>query len=335
MSSSIPLSPILMHGQFVWYELTTSDVDAARRFYPPITGWGTQQFDKDYTMWTAGGVPFAGIFKLGPEQRQMGVPPNWMPYIEASSVDDTARKVTSLGGSVVVPPTDIPNTGRFAVAKDPQGAVFGLYKSSRPGSQGWDGKRVVGRFSWHELMTTDYARAFDFYRQLFGWEKTSEMDMGPSGKYFMYGAKGTPFGGIYNRPPEMAGMPPFWLLYVEVRDLSKAVDIATRSGAMVKQPPMDVPGGRIAVLGDPQGAGFAVHQSVAAVPAARPAAKPAAPKKAAAAKRPKAKAAKKSRPKAKSSVKKKSAAKKKSSARRKPAARKKSARKTKARARRR
>ena len=38
-----------MHGQFVWYELTTPDVDAARKFYPPITGWGTQQFDKDYT----------------------------------------------------------------------------------------------------------------------------------------------------------------------------------------------------------------------------------------------------------------------------------------------
>jgi predicted enzyme related to lactoylglutathione lyase len=259
-----------------------------------------------------------------------------MPYVEASSVDDTARKVTSLGGNVVVPPTDIPNTGRFAVVKDPQGAVFGLYKSSRPGSQGWDGKPVIGRFNWHELMTTDYARAFDFYRQLFGWEKTSEMDMGPSGKYFMFGSKGTPFGGMYNRPPEMAGMPPFWLLYVHVKDVSKAVDTTTRGGGMVKQPPMDVPGGRIAVLGDPQGAGFGVHQAVGAMPAAKPpAAKKAAPAKSKSASRPKAKAAKKSRPKAKSSAKKKSAGKKKTAARRRPAARKKSARKTKARARRR
>src|SRR5919204_840673 len=69
-----------MHGQFVWYELTTPDIDAARKFYPAITGWGTQSFDKDYTMWTTNGVPFAGIFRLGPDQRQQGIPPNWMPY---------------------------------------------------------------------------------------------------------------------------------------------------------------------------------------------------------------------------------------------------------------
>jgi len=67
-----------MHGQFVWYELTTPDVDAARKFYPPITGWGTQQFDQNYTMWTSEGVPIGGIFRRGPEQQQRGIPPNWM-----------------------------------------------------------------------------------------------------------------------------------------------------------------------------------------------------------------------------------------------------------------
>ena len=291
-----------MHGQFVWYELTTPDVDAARKFSPPITGWGTQQFDKDYTMWTTGGAPFAGIFRLGPEQRQKGIPPNWMPYIEANNVDETARKVTSLGGSVMHGPQDIPNTGRFAVVKDPQGAVFGIYKSNRP-SQSWDGTPVLGRFSWHELMTTDYKKAFDFYRQLFGWEKTGEMDMGGGNMYFMYGMKGKPFGGIFTRPPEMAGMPPFWMVYVHVKDVKKAVETATKSGGFVKQPPMEVPGGMIAILGDPQGAGFAVHA------AAAEAAKPAAAKATKAAPRPKAKAAK-SRPKAKAATRKKAAAKK-------------------------
>jgi predicted enzyme related to lactoylglutathione lyase len=247
-----------MHGQFVWYELTTPDVDAARKFYAPITGWGTQQFDKDYTMWTTGGEPLAGIFKLGPEQRQQGIPPNWMPYIEASNIDDTARKVTSLGGTVVVQPADIPGTGRFAVVRDPQGATFGLYKSVRP-SRAWDGTPTLGRFSWHELMTTDYQKAFDFYRQLFGWEKTGEMDIGDGTPYLMYGLKGSMYGGIFTRPPEMSGMAPFWLLYVNVKDVQKAVDTATKAGAFVRQPPMEVPGGMIAVLGDPQGAAFAVH----------------------------------------------------------------------------
>jgi hypothetical protein len=281
-----------MHGQFVWYELTTPDVDAARRFYPPLTGWGTQQFDKDYTMWTTGGVPFAGIFRLGPEQRQKGIPPNWMPYIEADNVDETARRATSLGGTVMHGPDDIPGTGRFAVLQDPQGAVFGIYKSSRA-SQGWDGTPVVGRVSWHELMTTDYRKAFDFYRQLFGWEETGGMDMGGGNTYFMYGMQGRMYGGIFNRPREMEGMPPFWLVYVHVKDVKKAVEATTRAGGMVKQPPMDVPGGQIAILGDPQGAGFGVHAA-----AASKASKPAAGKTSGVARRPKAKAAK-SRPKAK------------------------------------
>lgn len=247
-----------MHGQFVWYELTTPDVEGARKFYPPITGWGTQQFDKDYTMWTTGGAPFAGIFKLGPAQRQQGIPPNWMPYIEANNIDDTARKVTSLGGTVVVAPADIPGTGRFAVVRDPQGATFGLYKSNSA-SRAWDGTPTLGRFSWHELMTTDHQKAFDFYRQLFGWESMGGMDMGGGQTYAMYGMKGKMFGGMFNRPPEMASMPPFWMVYVNVKDVYKAVETATKAGGFVKQPPMEVPGGMIAILGDPQGAGFAVH----------------------------------------------------------------------------
>ena len=295
-----------MHGQFVWYELTTPDVDAARKFYPPITGWGTQQFDKDYTMWTTSGVPFAGIFRLGPEMRQQGIPPNWMPYIEAGNVDDTARKVTSLGGTVVVPPSDIPGTGRFAVVRDPQGATFGLYKSNTA-SRAWDGTPVLGRFSWHELMTTDYQKAFDFYRQLFGWEKLGQFDMGGGSPYLEYGLKGKMYGGIFTRPPEMSGMSPFWMVYAYVKDVKKAVATATKSGAFVKQPPMEVPGGTtIAVMGDPQGAAFAVH-SAAPTTATRP--KPAARKKAKAASRSKTKPAR-SRPRKKAATKQRTAARK-------------------------
>jgi predicted enzyme related to lactoylglutathione lyase len=286
-----------MHGQFVWYELTTPDVDGAKKFYPPITGWGTQQFDKDYTMWTTRGVPFAGIFQLGPEQRQKGIPPNWMPYVDVDNVDEAARKATSLGGKTMHGPQDIPNTGRFAVLQDPQGAVFGVYKSNKS-SQAWDGTPVIGRFSWHELMTTDYKKAFEFYRQLFGWQKVDEMDMGGGNPYFMYGMKGKMYGGMFNRPPEMSGMSPFWLMYVHVKDINKAVDTAKRAGAFVKQPPMETPdGGMIAILGDPQGAAFAVHQmKVSMADAAKPTAKTAT--------RPKAKAA------ARKSTAKKSAAKK-------------------------
>ena len=281
-----------MHGQFVWYELLTPDPDAAKRFYSSITGWGIQPFDKDYTMWTTAGAPFAGLYRLGPEMRQQGVPPNWMPYVESSNVDETVRLATSLGGKVTVPASDIPNVGRFAVLKDPQGAAFGVYRTSGP-STSWNGTPVLGRFSWHELMTTDYRKAFEFYQKLFGWEKTGEMDMGGGNMYFMYG-KGQPYGGIFNRHGDMMSMPPFWMVYIYVKDVRKAVETATKNGASVHRPPMEVPGGgTIAILADPQGAAFALHASsatasgsgTAAKKSGRPAKRSVAKKKTAAAKK--------------------------------------------------
>jgi hypothetical protein len=299
-----------MHGQFTWYELTTPDVDAAKKFYPRFTGWGTQAFDKDYTMWTSGGVPIAGIFQLTPEMRAQGIPPNWMPYVETSDVDETAKKCVSLGGKVNHGPADIPGTGSFAVLQDPQGAVFGVYKSNA-GSMGWDGTPVVGRFSWHELMTTDYAKAFEFYRGLFGWEKTGEMDMGGGAMYYMFGRGQKMYGGMFNRVADMASMPPFWLCYIHVKDVKKAVAAATKAGGSVHREPMDIPGGMIAIMGDPQGAGFAVHHESAPAFAAKPAAKKAVKKAAKASSpatvksKPKAKAAaKKTKPKLKAAAKK-------------------------------
>ena len=210
--------------------------------------------------------------------RAQGIPPNWMPYVETNDVDETARVASSLGGSIVSGPMDIPGTGRIAVVRDPQGATFGIYKPNGV-SPAWDGTPVVGRFSWHELMTTDWKAAFEFYHTLFGWEKQSEMDMGGGSMYAMFG-KNQMYGGMFNRTPEMASMRPFWLCYVYVKDVGKAVDIATKAGAFVQRPRMEIPGGTIAILGDPQGAGFALHDSMAGAATPKPPAK-AAMKKAA------------------------------------------------------
>jgi predicted enzyme related to lactoylglutathione lyase len=306
-----------MHGQFVWYELTTSDAEASKKFYPRFTGWGTQPFDQDYTMWTTGGVPFAGIFKLTDEMRQQGVPPNWMAYVEADDVDATVNKAKSLGATVMAGPGDIPNVGRYAVLMDPQGAAFGVYKSVRE-SRAWDGTPVIGRMSWHELMTKDHEAAFRFYSALFGWEKNGEMDMGGGNMYLMYGRGDAMYGGMFTQTGDMASMHPFWLMYIHVKDVAKAVDIATKAGAQVHRPQMDIPGGSIAILGDPTGAGFAVHhQSAPAAAAAQPAAKTVAKKSA-------SKAKKKARP----ATKKKAAAKKATKPARKAAAKKASKKKT-------
>ena len=290
-----------MHGQFVWYDLMTSDPAGAQRYYPQLAGWKTQKFEPSepgnpYTMWTVDGEPIGGVGKITNEQAAMGTKPAWLPSVQVNNVNEATQKVTSLGGKVVHGPMPIPNMGSYAIIRDPQGATISLYQPSGA-TQGFDGTPSVGRFSWNELMTTDADRAFDFYRQLFGWEKTGEMDMGDGSMYLMFGMKGKPFGGIFNRDAaRMPNMAPNWLPYIYVRDVKKTVDAATRAGGMLGRGPMDIPGGIIAILADPQGARFALHQGTSQA-AATSKSKPKSRKKSAAKKAGKAKKAA-ARPKA-------------------------------------
>jgi predicted enzyme related to lactoylglutathione lyase len=142
-------------------------------------------------------------------------------------------------------------------------------------------------------MTTDHPKALAFYQRLFGWEKTSEMDMGGGNMYVLYGKGQKMYGGMFNRMPEMGSMPPFWLCYILVKDVHKAVETATRRGATVVREPMPIPGGMIAILADPQGAGFAVHHMDVPAEASRAPAKKTAKKTAAS--RPKRAAARKAK----------------------------------------
>jgi predicted enzyme related to lactoylglutathione lyase len=122
----------------------------------------------------------------------------------------------------------------------------------------------VGHFSWHELATTDPEAAFAFYADLFGWEKTSAMDMGPMGVYQMFGPGGVPFGGIYRKPAEQPG-PPAWLHYARVPDTNAAVETVRQKGGQVLNGPMEVPGGdMVAMILDPQGGPSAVHEAKSA-----------------------------------------------------------------------
>jgi predicted enzyme related to lactoylglutathione lyase len=218
-------------------------------------------------MWVAKSGPVGGVMKLPEDAKAMGAPPHWLPYINTPDVDATVRQANQLGAKTLFGPHDIPNVGRFAVLQDPQGAVFATFKASGSPMPMSD-KPGIGEFSWHELVTTDWNAAFRFYQQLFGWEKTESMDMGPEmGIYQMYGWKGNTLGGMMNRPKEMQA-PPNWLSYIRVADSKQATDTFKRLGGTLLNGPMEVPGGDWISQGlDPQGAAFAVH-SVTAKPVA-------------------------------------------------------------------
>ncbi|MES2180444.1 MAG: VOC family protein [Gemmatimonadota bacterium] len=250
------------HSPFVWHELMVPDTSTAPAFYKGVTGWGTQKFEgpMDYTMWVNGETPVGGLMPLDKDLQAMGVPSHWLHYVGVANVDDSAALAESLGARVNVPPTDIPNTGRFAVLADPQGASFAIYTSSQDAPPAGD--PAIGDFSWTELGTTDSDAAFAFYSKLFGWTETSTMDMGGGMMYKMFGGGGAPIGGMYTIGKEMEGMPPNWLGYVLVTSVADSVEAVKNGGGQLMSGPMDIPGGKIAVFTDPQGAHFATHETV-------------------------------------------------------------------------
>ncbi len=250
-------------GRFVWYELMTTDPEAAKRFYGDVIGWTVQDWPgpNPYSVWQADGTGMGGLMALPAELRSAGVPPHWMGYVHVADVDRATARAKDLGGAVRVPPTDIPEVGRFAVLADPQGATIALLAPQGEGTA--PDQTKVAFVGWHELSTTDHEAAWAFYSGLFGWKQGSTMDMGEMGPYVMYhhpaDAADRSLGGISDLAKIM-GVHPHWLYYVNVADLDGAMERVKRGGGQVENGPSDVPGGRVAQCQDPQGVPFAMFQ---------------------------------------------------------------------------
>lgn len=116
-------------GAACWYELSTRDTAAASRFYTQLFGWNTQSMNEggmQYTVFRRGEQGIAGMMAMPAQAGD--TPANWAPYFAVSDCDQSVEKAKQLGGKVLMQPTDIPRTGRFAVLKDPQGAMFSILR---------------------------------------------------------------------------------------------------------------------------------------------------------------------------------------------------------------
>jgi len=250
------------NGSFCWIELATSDQAAAKNFYGSIFGWtpndmpmGPNDF---YTIFRIDGRDAAAGYTLRPEQVAQHVPPHWMLYIQVDSVDASAGKVPGLGGKVIVAPFDVFDAGRMAVIQDPTGAYFSLWQPNR--SKGVGIAQVHGTLCWADLSTPDPERAKAFYSGLFGWQLTvGEKDT--SG--YLHIKNGEDFiGGVPPAKHRQPGVPAHWMAYFQVDDVDVTANKAKEMGAKLCLPPMSMEGvGRLAVIGDAQGAMFAIFKS--------------------------------------------------------------------------
>lgn len=118
-------------GALCWTELTTSDTNAAEKFYTQLFGWMPKHSaagaPMEYTEFSVSGTPSIGMMAK-PKDMPAHIPSYWMPYFQVTSVDGSASKAKELGGKVMIGPQDIPDAGRFAILTDPQGAMFAVFQ---------------------------------------------------------------------------------------------------------------------------------------------------------------------------------------------------------------
>jgi predicted enzyme related to lactoylglutathione lyase len=187
----------------------------------------------------------------------MGAQPRWTGYVGVDDVDAATDRLKHLGGTVYVPPTDVPDVSRFSVVADPQMAILALVKGLNSGQEQPSALGMPGHVGWHELSAVNWQEAFAFYGELFGWQKV-DADVGGIGTYLIFSAGGHTIGGMSTKPP--AAPMPFWLYYFNVDDLDAAAKRVTAGGGKILEGPIEARGGnRIARCVDPQGAMFALR----------------------------------------------------------------------------
>lgn len=238
-------------GTPIWYELITPEADAAERFYGTVLGWRFEPMsptpDMDYRIASTNGAAVAGLMQQ-PDGQEM--PLRWLVYFGVEDVDRSVRDAEQAGASVHVPPTDIPEVGRFAFLADPQGALFYVMRgASDEHSQSFQcGENVPqGHGVWNELSAPDADAAIAFYGALLGLRKEGGMPMGELGEYSFIHAGADCIGAVMGEVP---GGQPGWQVYFSVDDIDAAVDRLGQAGGRTIQGPDEIPGDCFAVVAE-------------------------------------------------------------------------------------
>jgi uncharacterized protein len=250
-------------GRFTWHELSSTDIDAALKFYTSLLGWTVKEMPMGemgtYRLLLAGDKQVAGAM-AHPPGTPAGVPSHWLTYVGVENVDTSAKKVEELGGKLLMPPTSVPEMLRFAVATDPQGAAFGLLQpiGASADNPPPETPSHPGKFVWDELHTKDQPAAANFYGALFGW--TGKVGADDAMKYWHWINAGKDVGGMMTLM--QPNVPPHWLAYVAASDVDGSTKKVADLGGKVLMEPMDIPTvGKFSIVQDPTGAVFALYRS--------------------------------------------------------------------------
>ena len=239
-----------------WIDLASADPEASREFYGQLFGWRVEvNPDPQYGGYGLARLPDGGEDVAGIGGKMMPeAPTTWNIYIGTDDAAALGDAVQAAGGSVLAPAFDVGAMGRMAVFTDSVGAVISAWQ---PAGMGSFRTGDVGTFGWAELNARGIDRAKEFYAAVFGWaSKSSPMGEG-QGDYTEFQLNGESIlGGLEMMPMVPAEVPSYWMVYFNVDDVDAAFQRALGLGAVEMVSPSPMPGGRFAIVNDPQGAMF-------------------------------------------------------------------------------
>ena len=245
-----------MNNTFIWADLSTFDIDAAKQFYQQCFDWRYQGLDEDYLICNAEQLPSAGLFVMPEKFQNIGMPSFWMSYIKVEDLDSKVVAAEKYGARIEVKPQAAPAGGRIALIRDPAGAGFTCYEGGVFGSE--ENANTSGRMVWNELHISNLEMVKSFYSNVFGWriEATSHKDRY---EIFSSSENSDAIAGIQITSNDIKGDKEYWGVYFSVNDLAKASKcINANGGEIVAMQPL---GSRPAQLAyDPQGAAFYITQ---------------------------------------------------------------------------
>ena len=255
-------------GSFIWYELMTTDANAAARFYGDVVGWkiadraAAPAGEQDYRMiGRQDGGAAGGVLQLSAPMLAGGARPAWLGYLHVADVDATVAAIVADGGHVLMPRKDLP-VGSIAMVADPMGTPFYVMKPIPPAgkpdavSDVFD-PAAVQRVRWNELPSPDLARAKAFYSRHFGFQFNDSMPMGPLGDYCFIDHGGVRIGAIMQKPEQSPLAA--WMFYFGVGSVTAAQSAIESGGGKIMVGPHEVPSGDwIVIACDPQGGAFGV-----------------------------------------------------------------------------
>jgi predicted enzyme related to lactoylglutathione lyase len=255
--STVPGGSPRLPGKFVWADLVTDDVVAARKFYGRLFNWTFRDLG-GYTIAANEERPLGGMFQRSRPAGRPEATPRWFGYLSVSSVEKVQRAVTKAGGRVLAPPEKLPKRGEQAVFADPEGALFGAVRSSSGDPP--DFLAEPGDWIWIQLLSRDARKAAEFYRAVGGYdvmENTANNRLSDR----VLTSEGYARATVRTIPPGHERVQPSWLPFVRVKNLGESLALAKELGGKVLLGPRpELLEGRVAVIADPTGAAIGLME---------------------------------------------------------------------------